>query len=178
MYWLNSCLLLPIKFLLLLCEETISEHFRCYNPNLRANVCSMHVTPRAPSGEKNTCHNQTVQGIVKFMHSPILHFALSSWIEKTMTKKIPCNWENRFFYNCMGLWGNFTAFSRVKKVGWCDIRRTVKQSLERIHRINDTKVLSIRPRLFSVFVCLIVFGFIYFCTQRLLGNPLLQMVWV
>ena len=115
---------------------------------------------------------------VKFPHSTILHYAFSSWIEKTMTKKIHCNWENRFFYNCMGLWGNFTAFSRVKKVGWCDIRRTVKQSLERIHRINDTKVLSIRPRLFSVFVCLIVFGFIYFCTQRLLGNPLLQMVWV
>ncbi|CAH3104339.1 unnamed protein product [Pocillopora meandrina] len=26
----------------------------------------MHVTPRAPSGEKNTCHNQTVQGMIQF----------------------------------------------------------------------------------------------------------------
>ena len=65
---------------------------------------------------------------VKFPHSTILHYAFSSWIEKTMTKKIHCHWENWVFYNCMGLWGNFTAFSRVKKVGWCDIRRTVKQS--------------------------------------------------
>ena len=114
---------------------------------------------------------------VKFPHSTILlHSVLG--LRKQWQKKYIAIEKTDFFYNCMGLLGNFTAFSRVKKVGWCDIRRTVKQSLERIHRINDTKVLSIRPRLFSVFVCLIVFGFIYFCTQRLLGNPLLQMVWV
>ena len=116
------------------------------------------------------------QGKISAQHHTTLCIQFLDW--ENNDKKINCNWENRFFYNFMGLWGNFTAFSRVKKVGWCDIRRTVKQSLERIHRINDTKVLSIRPRLFSVFVCLIVFGFIYFCTQRLLGNPLLQMVWV
>ena len=33
---------------------------------------------------------------VKFPHSPILHCAFSSWIEKTMTKTIHCHWENRF----------------------------------------------------------------------------------
>ena len=33
--------------------------------------------------------------LVKFPHSPILHYAFSSWIEKTMTKTI--DWENRFF---------------------------------------------------------------------------------
>ena len=33
---------------------------------------------------------------VKFLHSPILHSAFSSWIEKTMTKTIHCHWENRF----------------------------------------------------------------------------------
>ena len=35
--------------------------------------------------------------LVKFPHSPILHYAFSSWIEKTMTKTIDCHWENRFF---------------------------------------------------------------------------------
>ena len=34
--------------------------------------------------------------VVKFPHSPILHYAFSSWIEKTMTKTIHCHWENRF----------------------------------------------------------------------------------
>ena len=34
--------------------------------------------------------------LVKFPHSPILHYAFSSWIEKTMTKTIHCHWENRF----------------------------------------------------------------------------------
>ena len=29
-------------------------------------------------------------------HSPIQHYAFSSWIEKTKTKKIDCHWENRF----------------------------------------------------------------------------------
>ena len=33
---------------------------------------------------------------VKFPHSPILHYAFSSWIEKAMTKTIHCRWENRF----------------------------------------------------------------------------------
>ena len=33
---------------------------------------------------------------VKFPHGPILHYAFSSWIEKTRTKTIPCDWENRF----------------------------------------------------------------------------------
>ena len=33
--------------------------------------------------------------MVKFPHSPILHYALSSWIEKTTTKTIHCPWENK-----------------------------------------------------------------------------------
>ena len=33
--------------------------------------------------------------LVKFPHSPILHYAFSSWIEKTTTKTIHCPWENR-----------------------------------------------------------------------------------
>ena len=33
---------------------------------------------------------------VKFPHNPILHYAFSSWIEKTKTKTIDCYWENRF----------------------------------------------------------------------------------
>ena len=46
--------------------------------------------------------------LIKFPHSPILHYAFSSWVEKTMTKTIRCHWENRFAYNIMGLCGNFT----------------------------------------------------------------------
>ena len=33
---------------------------------------------------------------VKFPHGPILHYAFSSWTEKTMTKTIHFRWENRF----------------------------------------------------------------------------------
>ena len=36
------------------------------------------------------------QTTVKFPHSPILHYAFSSWIEKTMNKTIHSHWENRF----------------------------------------------------------------------------------
>ena len=35
-------------------------------------------------------------GSVKFPYSPTLHYAFSSWIEKTTTKTIHCHWENRF----------------------------------------------------------------------------------
>ena len=34
---------------------------------------------------------------VKFPHSSILHYAFSSWIEKTRTKTIHCHWENICF---------------------------------------------------------------------------------
>ena len=37
-----------------------------------------------------------IQYAVKFPHSPILHYAFSSWLEKIMTKTIHCHWENRF----------------------------------------------------------------------------------
>ena len=41
---------------------------------------------------------------------PILHYAFSSWIEKTMTKTIHCHWETDLFYNSMGLCGNFINY--------------------------------------------------------------------
>ena len=34
--------------------------------------------------------------LVKFPHSPKLHYAFSSWIEKTMKKAIQSLWKNRF----------------------------------------------------------------------------------
>ena len=34
--------------------------------------------------------------LVKFTHGPILNYAFSSWIEKTMTKTIHWHWGNRF----------------------------------------------------------------------------------
>ena len=44
------------------------------------------------------CFENSLNYCVKFPHSPmpILHYAFSSWIEKTMTKTIHCHWENRF----------------------------------------------------------------------------------
>ena len=48
------------------------------------------------------------QSMVKFPHRPILHYAFSSWIEKTMTKTIHCLGKTDLFYNRMGLCGNFT----------------------------------------------------------------------
>ena len=41
-------------------------------------------------------HLHWKDAVVKFPHSPILHYAFSSWTEKTMTKTIDCHWENRF----------------------------------------------------------------------------------
>ena len=38
----------------------------------------------------------TPRVLVKFPHSPILHYAFSSWIEKTMTKAIDCHWVEIF----------------------------------------------------------------------------------
>ena len=37
-----------------------------------------------------------VETTVQFPHSPIIHYAFSSLIGKTMTKTIHCHWENRF----------------------------------------------------------------------------------
>ena len=38
---------------------------------------------------------------VKFPHSPILHYAFSSWREKTMTKNYISTGNTDFFYNSM-----------------------------------------------------------------------------
>ena len=43
---------------------------------------------------------------VKFPHSPILHYAFSSWIEKTTTKQYITLRKTDLFYNGMGLCGN------------------------------------------------------------------------
>ena len=38
----------------------------------------------------------SAKNMVKFALNPMLHYAFSSWIEKTMTKTIHYHWENRF----------------------------------------------------------------------------------
>ena len=52
--------------------------------------------PRAstPNAIADDCPGDCTR--VKFQHSPILYYAFSSWIEKTMTKTIHCHRENRF----------------------------------------------------------------------------------
>ena len=49
-----------------------------------------------------------------FPHSPIQHFAFSSWIEKTMTKTIHCIGKTDLFYNSIGLCGNF-----IRLISYC-----------------------------------------------------------
>ena len=49
---------------------------------------------------------------VKFPHSPILYYAFSSWIEKTMTKQYIAIRKTDLFYSSMGLCGNFTKFAK------------------------------------------------------------------
>ena len=56
---------------------------------------------------------------VKFPHSPILHYAFSSWIEKTTTKQYITLWKTELFYNGMGLCGNLP---KPKILFWQDTR--------------------------------------------------------
>ena len=53
--------------------------------------------------------------IAKFPRSPILNYAFSSWIEKTMTKKYIAIEKTDLFYNSMGLCGNFNRTSNVMR---------------------------------------------------------------
>ena len=47
---------------------------------------------------KKRIDQQISISLVTFPHSPILNYAFSSWVEKTMTKTIRCHWENRFVF--------------------------------------------------------------------------------
>ena len=50
-------------------------------------------------------------------HSPIQHYAFSSWIEKTMKKTIHCHWENRFVLQGYGAVRKFYhIITRCKKI--------------------------------------------------------------
>ena len=51
--------------------------------------------------------------LVKFPHSPILHYAFSSWIEKTTTKTIHCHWENRFVLQYYGAVWKLYHYSKL-----------------------------------------------------------------
>ena len=67
-------------------------------------------------GLSNISHSRWFDKEVKFPHSPILHYAFSSWIEKTMTKTIHCHWETDLFYNSMGLCRNFAEIININKL--------------------------------------------------------------
>ena len=53
--------------------------------------------------------------LVKFPHSPILHYVFSSWIEKTIKKQYIAIGKTDLLYNSMGLCGNFTRFLSEKE---------------------------------------------------------------
>ena len=70
---------------------------------------------------------------VKFPHSPILHYAFSSWIEKTMTKTIDCHWEDRFVSQQYGAVRKFyrylPLFSHQPRNSYCKSRVRIKLAL-------------------------------------------------
>ena len=55
------------------------------------------------NGHSEARDKQVTINWVKFLHSPILHYAFSSWIEETMKKTIHCHWENRFVLQYYGV---------------------------------------------------------------------------
>ena len=56
---------------------------------------------------------------VKFPHSPILHYAFSSWREKTLTKKYISTRKTDLFYNSMELCGILPRWE-----GKCHLHKT------------------------------------------------------
>ena len=52
-------------------------------------------------------HRTSKQCWEKFLHSPILHYTFSSWIEKTMTKQYIAIGKTDLFYSSMGLCDKF-----------------------------------------------------------------------
>ena len=51
---------------------------------------------------------------VKFPHSPILNYAFSSWLEKTMKKTIHFHWENRFVLTIV--WGCAETLPKLSNI--------------------------------------------------------------
>ena len=84
-----------------------------------------------PSGNCfcDLCKRRLLGLRVKFPHSPILHYAFSSWIEKTMKKKqYIAIGKTDLFYNRMGLRGNFTKFVTVNH-RVCFLKRGFKKEV-------------------------------------------------
>ena len=73
----------------------------------------------------------------KFPHSPILHYAFSSWIEKTMTKTIQFHWENRFILQWCG------AMRKFYQVFFCDILGSGRLNNKKILRASDHHYLEL-----------------------------------
>ena len=73
---------------------------RYHNLNLDRNFRS-HLSISKESGKISAQPHTTlrIQFLDRKKNNPI---------EKKMTKTIHCHWENSFFYNSMGLCGNFT----------------------------------------------------------------------
>ena len=70
-----------------------AKHFRVHAPHAHDTQTELKVF-QSSALALNRIGNLEIP--VKFPHSPILHYAFSSWIEKTMTKTIDCHWEKRF----------------------------------------------------------------------------------
>ena len=75
---------------------------------------------------------------VKFPHSPILHYAFSSWIEKLMTKTVDCHWENRFVLQYYGAVRKFYLL-----ILWCSALRFKNYLLRSLHKVPVRYVATI-----------------------------------
>ena len=82
---------------------------------------------------------------VKFPHSHILHYAFSSWIEKTMTKKYIAIRKTDLFYNSMRLCGNFTKFASIWRENLTHIHAGVKETKIVVWRLHFSSYNSLKP---------------------------------
>ena len=82
---------------------------------------------------------------VKFPHSHILHYAFSSWIEKTITKKYISIRKTDLFYNSMRLCGNFTKFASIWRENVTHIHAGVKKTKIVIWRLHFSSYNSLKP---------------------------------
>ena len=100
-----------------------------------------HKTGRGKSVSEAPSNSIAEENRLKFPHSPILHYAFSSWIVKITTKTIHCHWETDLFNNSMGLCGNFTRKQLLLPRG---------SHIQRFRRCRSTTLrLSILLALFS-----------------------------
>ena len=78
------------------CHAVFSNEFAPRSPGTMAAEDEEEILKSLRAQSRSVSFITGSELVVKFPHSPILHYAFSSWIEKTMTKTIDYHWEDRF----------------------------------------------------------------------------------